>query len=102
MIFDDMCEFVHLSIRRYLYVDAVSEAVVASLKRACSLLRACFYAGLGGEGRSASFLSPAFRIRVYQSIVQSILLYSIESVVLHFRVLRQIFKLRSSFVQFCS
>ena len=57
---------------------------------------------------SASFLSPAFRLRVYQSIVQSILLYSIESVVptpahhqrmdaLHFRVLRQIFKIRSSF-----
>ena len=57
---------------------------------------------------SASFLSPAFRLRVYQLIVQSILLYSIESIVptpahhqrmdaLHFCVLQQIFKLRSSF-----
>ena len=59
---------------------------------------------------SASFLSPAFRLRVCQSIVQSILLYSIESVVptpaqhqrmdaLHFPVLRQILNLRSSFFQ---
>ena len=53
-------------------------------------------------------ISPSFRLLVYQSVVQSILLFTIESIVptraelvrlgsVHFRILRQIFGMKSSF-----
>ena len=53
-------------------------------------------------------ISPSFRLLVHQSVVQSILLFTIESIVptraelvrldsVHFRILRQIFGIKSSF-----
>ena len=53
-------------------------------------------------------ISPSFRLLVYQSVVQSILLFTIENIVptraelvrldsVHFRILRQIFGIKSSF-----
>lgn len=86
-----------------LNMDGSPETYVASrLRKANAAVKAL------GNFWQASFLSAHFRLRVYQAVIQNILLYSIESVVptpaqnqrldaLHFKILRQIFRVKAPF-----